>query len=69
MYRIDLPANMGKPTNFTLASKVWNDTNRNWMHWSLVTTQDVVPATGVVPFFLLVSALLGLLMLFLSRRY
>ena len=31
-----------------------------------MTTQDVVPATGIVPFFLLVSALLGLLMLFLS---
>lgn len=31
-----------------------------------MTTQDVVPETGVVPFLLLISSLLGILMLFLS---
>ena len=55
--------------------------NPNLIHWQakfgmtliaigciglFLTTQDVVPATGFVPFVLLTSALLGILMLFLS---
>ena len=66
MYRISLRANMKKPTNFTLASKVWNDTNRNWMHWSLYDNARCCTCYRRRTFFLLVSALLGLLMLFLS---
>ena len=55
--------------------------NPNLLHWQaktgmtliaigciglFMTTQDVVPETGVVPFLLLTSSLLGILMLFLS---
>ena len=66
MYRISLRANMESPRVLHWQAKFGMTLIAIGCIGLFMTTQDVVPATGIVPFFLLVSALLGLLMLFLS---